>query len=244
MRKTKTHKTKTHKTKTHKTKSHKTKSHKTKSHKTKSHKTKSHKTKKIRNGRKHHLGGVERWPLRKGVGTRGQAAALNQVFTSINPTFAYPEIVREVLSHQSVNDRDAAERKERRQVAANAIDQRQSQIQRENKAKTALITDILAGTSGLVEPELVDQIQRQSRNTLNPTLGQSLRTAGHASQAKIQSQYDRHHWVNAQNERTFRNAMQRAYPNLDLDNLPVDTFLPLPPVRQMAVQALPFNHLP
>lgn len=165
-----------------------------------------------------------------GVGTAAQAAALSQVFQHLTQKYEHDGLPGEVLAYQSVEDRDNVERKQRRQIAKLDLDERQREINSENIAREIAIRDILASISGTVEPGLVESIQRQSRPS-HP-LQQQIRQRGLTITNNIQEEIDNQNYINKRNRELFHNAIRRAYPNVDPDNLPPGILLP--PFRQLA----------
>lgn len=179
------------------------------------------KYKKKRKSRKHSRGGV---------GTAGQAAALTQVFRQLTQKDEHSGLPGEILAHQPVEVRDEVERRQRRTMARANLDDRLRELQTANIERENVITELLARINGTVEPDLVQRISRQGRPS-NP-LQQQIRQRGQTMTEAIQDEIDNVNYVNRRNRESARNAILRAYPHLDPDNLPPGILVP--PHRQIA----------
>ena len=167
---------------------------------------------------------------RGGVGTAAQAAALSQVFKHLTQRDEHSGLPGEILKHQSFEDRDNVERKQRRMQARLDLDNRQHEINSQHHENQSVIRDVLASTTGLAEPRLIENIQHYARP--RHPLQQQIRQRGQQNTDAIQAEIDHHDWVRTRNRELFRNAVRRAYPHLDPDNFPEN--VPLPPMRQLA----------
>jgi len=166
---------------------------------------------------------------RGGVGTTAQAAALSQVFQGLTNRNEYSDLLSEVLSHQPVEDRDNVEREQRRTMAKIYLNERLRELQAANIERERVITELLARINGTVEPDLVERISRQGRPS-HP-LQREIRQRGQNMTEAIQEEVDNVNYVNRRNSELLRNAILRAYPHLDPDNLPPGILIP--PHRQL-----------
>ena len=180
--------------------------------------------------------------IKTGGGTIGQVCALTQIFAYISPNFVFPEIIKEILKYQSFEDKDIVERNEQKINAIILLNNEQYRIYKYEKIQKKIITNLLCKTIGMCEVSLVDKIFRQSRNTLNKTLGECICNAGQKMRIRIQKEYDHWVWVNKQNEELRVNAFLRAYPNLNIDNYQGN--VPAPLMRQLANVKWTYEHLP
>ena len=194
----------------------------------KSHKKyKKHKTYKNRKGHKNRKSHKH---SKGGVGTIGQAAALTQAFQGLTNKDQHYDVISEVLGHQSVEDRDNVERKERRIMARANLDERLRELEAANIERENVIIDLLDRMTGTVEPDLVGRISRLSRP--GHPLQREIRQRGQNMTEAIQEEVDNVNYVNRRNAQLMRNALLRAYPHLDPNNLPPGILIP--PHRQLA----------
>ena len=115
-------------------------------------------------------------------------------------------------------------------MAKTYLNERLRELQDANIERETVITELLARINGTVEPDLVERISRQGRPS-HP-LQQEIRQRGQNMTEAIQEEADNVNYVNRRNRESARNAILRAYPHLDPDNLPPGILVP--PHRQIA----------
>lgn len=167
---------------------------------------------------------------RGGVGTAAQAAALSQVFSHLTQRDEHSGLPGQILAHQSFEDRDNVERKQRRMQARLDLDNRQQEINSQHHENQSAIRDVLASRTGLTDPRIIKKIQHYARphHPLQPQIQEDGQQNTHA----IQAAYDDHDLIRRRNRAFFREAVTRVYPDLNPDNFPHN--VPLPPMRQLA----------
>ena len=172
-----------------------------------------------------------------GVGTQGQAEALQQVFNSINRSFAQDEIA-EILAHQSYEAMGESVRRQARENAKNMARTARREHHHEDGTRKSNLRQIL-GRTHLVEPDLEERLLRQSRPGPSQATLRSLRERGtHVSRDNRQA-YDDKLRIRRANKMAIDRAMLQRYGPPPPGGY--DLRLPLVPVRQMAERGTPFD---
>lgn len=169
-------------------------------------------------------------------GVREQAARATTLQQGLEQRTNQPgnDLVSHIFSLESPRQREQA----RARMAANTAS---AAIQADDRVRIATLENLLR-RAHLAEPDLARRLQRQSLAGPSQPVLRDLRERGEARRNYNQAFFDDMDWARRENDRSYREAMQRSYPDIDLNNIPLN--LAIEPHRQVAERGTPFDNLP